>query len=98
MGYVLIQCGCMDTECIYNGIYMVVAFIFKTCYLYFKFKEALGGAKAMGTHASRHGPGRMDAGGRAPGARAGELVLWRGMNEAVCLQVSADSDARRLYR
>lgn len=46
----------------------------------------------MGTHASKCGPGGMGAGGWAE-----ELVLRRGMNKAVCLQVSADSDAWRMH-
>ena len=41
MGYVLIQCGRIDTGCIYSGIYMVVAFIFMAWHLYFKWKEVL---------------------------------------------------------
>lgn len=59
---------------------------------------SLGGVKATGTHASKRGPGRMDAGGCASGAQAEELVLGRDMNEAVCLQVSAGSDARRMCK
>lgn len=57
MGYVLIPCGCIDTECIDSGIYMVVAFIFMACCLYLKWKGSLGGVKAMGTHAGKCGPG-----------------------------------------
>lgn len=37
----LIQCGCIVTECIYSGIYMVVAFIFMAHYSYFKWKEVM---------------------------------------------------------
>lgn len=52
----------------------------------------------MCMHASKHGPGRMGAGGCTSGAWAEELVLGRGVKEAMCLQVSADSNAQRMYR
>lgn len=49
-------------------------------------------------HACKCGSGRMDAGGCAAGAWAEEPVQGRAMNEAVCSQVSAGSDAWRTYR
>lgn len=44
------------------------------------------------------GSGRMAAGGCASGAGAEGPMQGRGMNEAVCTQVSAGSDAGRTYR
>lgn len=48
-------------------------------------ERSLGGVKAVGTHASKRGPGRMGAGGCASGAWAKELVLGRAMCR--CLQI-----------
>lgn len=49
-------------------------------------------------HACKCGSGRTDAGGCASAAQAEEPVQGRGMDEAVCSQVSAGSDAWRTYR